>query len=104
MLSFFLAAFVHLAILSGGMGIGHRGSGDAARAPRPHAHHAMSATEPPNLTLVFSSYSLIEPKGGTLQRQTPTYMHSRVEIARAWDLFHLGSLSEAEAALSAIYR
>ena len=93
MLSFFLAAFVHLAILSGGMGIRIRGTRQRRRPPA-----TMATCTPWMLSwrhrapnVVFSSYWLAAPKGGVLERQTPTIMQSRVEIARAWDLFHLGA-------------
>ena len=47
MLSFFLAAFVHLAILSGGMGILHSAA-PAAATPPGHVHmHTMDAGSGP---------------------------------------------------------
>ena len=36
------------------------------------------------------------PKGGALRPKNSPMMDSRAEIARAWDLFHLGAFAEAE--------
>ncbi len=58
MLSFFLAAFVHLAILSGGMGILHSAAPAAATPPSHHGHmHTMdSGWRATGHLVVLSSY------------------------------------------------